>query len=180
MATITTDIDQGVIGVYDAMDDATADVRRLGEANFPIEHVSIITQNLESTTDVHGFITTGDVAKSGAGVGAWVGGIFGLLTGAALLIVPGVGPLLVAGSLASAVIGTAEGAAGGAAVGGLVGAATGHFVAKRHLPKLTEHLEAGRYLLIAQTPDEAELARARELLSGQAVDVIDHTETTEP
>lgn len=129
--TTTTAIDQGTVAVYDSMQDATAAVQRLGEAGFPIEHVSIITQNLESTTSVHGFVTTGDVAKSSAGVGAWVGGIFGLLTGAALLIVPGVGLLVVAGSLAAALLGTAKGAAGGAALGGLVGAATGHFVSKR-------------------------------------------------
>jgi hypothetical protein len=43
LVTATTDIDQGAIGIYDSMEDATAAVRRLGEADFPIEHVSIIT-----------------------------------------------------------------------------------------------------------------------------------------
>ncbi len=109
-------------------------------------------------------MSTKDVAKTGAAVGAWAGGIFGLLSGAALLIVPGVGPLVVAGSLAATVIAGAEGAIGAGALGSLVGAATGHFVSKKHIPKLTEHLSAGRYLLIAQSADSDELDRARTIL----------------
>lgn len=170
MTKTTTDIDQGTVAVYDSMEDATAAVQRLSKEGFPTEHVSILTQNLESTTDVHGFVTTGDVAKRSAGVGATFGGIFGLLTGAALLVVPGVGPLVVAGSLAATLIAAAEGAIGVGALSGLVGAATGHFVSKKHIPKLTEHLTAGRYLLIAQSTDADQLDRARELLGEHAVD----------
>jgi hypothetical protein len=55
-----TAIDQGTVAVYESKEDTTAAVRRLGEAGFPIEQVSIITQNLESTTSVHGFVTTDD------------------------------------------------------------------------------------------------------------------------
>ncbi|MGH3842368.1 MAG: general stress protein [Pseudonocardiaceae bacterium] len=61
----------------------------------PAEQVSIVGQDLHSETHVHGFVTTGDVAKTGAKTGAWVGGLFGVLTGAALLFVPGVGALVV-------------------------------------------------------------------------------------
>ena len=164
MSNETTDIKQGEVAVFDSLEAATEAVKKLGEAGFPIEHVSVITQNLESTTEVHGFITGKDVAKSDAKFGAWVGGIFGLLSGTAFLRVPGVGPVVVAGSLAAALAGGVEGAAGFAALGGVVGAATGHFVSKKHVPKLTEHLSAGRYLLVAQSADEAELDRAREIL----------------
>jgi hypothetical protein len=65
--------------------------------------VSIVSQNLEGEKQVHGYITTGDVAEKGAVTGAWVGGIFGLLIGAAFIWVPGFGPLLVAGPLAAAI-----------------------------------------------------------------------------
>lgn len=168
----TTDIDQGVVGVFDTMEAATAAITELGESDFPIEHVSVITQNLEASTTVHGFVTTGDVAASSAGVGAWVGGLFGILGGAALLLVPGVGPVIAAGSLAAVMIGGAEGAVGGAALGGLVGAATGHFVAKKHIAKLTEHLKGGKYLLVAQSTDPAEVQEARRIISGGASEVI--------
>ena len=60
-------------------------------------------------------VTAGSVAKDGAKVGAWSGGLFGLLIGAAFLILPGVGPVVIAGPLAAASLGGVEGALGGAA-----------------------------------------------------------------
>jgi hypothetical protein len=40
----------------------------------PAEQVSIMGQDLHSETQVHGFVTAGNVAKTGAKSGAWVGG----------------------------------------------------------------------------------------------------------
>ena len=91
----------GVIGVYRSMSDAETAIRTLIETGFPSDKVSLIGQDLTTETQVHGFVTTGDVAKGGAKAGAWVGGIFGVLAGAALLVVPGVGPVLVLGPLAA-------------------------------------------------------------------------------
>jgi len=59
-------------------------------------------------------------------VGALSGGLFGLLVGAAFLIVPGIGPVIIAGPLAAA--GYSEelkARLGGAAMGGLAGALVG-------------------------------------------------------
>ena len=132
-----------MVGVYAHIDQAEDAVRMLGEGGFPIQHVSIIAKDLGTEKKVHGFVTSCDVAKSSARTGAWVGGIFGLLVGAAFLWVPGVGPLIVAGSLASAVLGGVEGAVAstGAAVlapstgaDGLAGFGSVGFVAGRSLP----------------------------------------------
>jgi uncharacterized protein (TIGR02271 family) len=65
----------------------------------------------------------GDMASGalkGAGTGAAVGGILGLVAGAASLTIPGIGPLIAAGPIASAL----AGAGIGAAAGGLIGALT--------------------------------------------------------
>ena len=70
-----------------------------------------------------GFISTGDYAKAGAETGAWFGGLFGLLVGAAFLILPGVGPVVVAGPLAAALLAGLEGAIAGTALGSLAGRA---------------------------------------------------------
>ena len=74
--------ENSVIGVYENMAAAEEAVRQLDKGGFPIKQISIIGQDLQSEKEVHGFITTGDVAKSGAGTGAWMGGLFGLLIGA--------------------------------------------------------------------------------------------------
>ncbi len=79
---------QSVVGVYDDMPKAEEAVRMLDKGGFPIKQVSIVAQDLESEKEVHGYVTAGDVAKSGAGTGAWVGGLFGLLVGAANVNVP--------------------------------------------------------------------------------------------
>lgn len=166
-------INKGEIATYDSIEGATAAVQKLGDAGFPVDNISILTKNLESETEVHGFYTAKDLAKSDAKFGAWVGGFFGILGGAALLIVPGVGPVVAAGSVAAMLVGGVEGAATFAAVGGIIGAATGHFVAKKHIPKLEEHFEAGRYILIVQHESDEQLAKAREILGTAHVKLED-------
>jgi hypothetical protein len=169
---------QSVVGVYDSMDAAEAAVRTLAQSNFPIQQVSLVSQNLHSERTVHGFITTGDVAKSGAGIGAWTGGLFGLLVGAAFLWVPGVGPLLVAGPLAAALLGGIEGALAGAAGGGLLGALAGWGISKEHILKYEDQIKGGKVLVIAHGSAE-DVANARSILERSAKqDLTHHAEAT--
>jgi hypothetical protein len=155
--------DGSVIGVYEALDGAETAVLRLGEQGFPISNVSIVARDLTSERAIRGFVSTGDVAKQGAGIGGWIGGIFGVMIGAALVWVPGFGPLLVAGPLAAMILGGIEGAAIGAAGGGVLGALIGWGVSRDHVLKYEDHLQGGRYLVIAHgTPQDA--ARAADVL----------------
>jgi hypothetical protein len=146
--------------VFESLDQATEAVTRLGEAGFPMERVSIVGQGLQSEIKMHGFVTTGDLAKAGATWGAVFGGLFGLLAGVAFLAIPGFGPLIILGPLAAGVVGAAEGAVGT----GLVGAILGAFVSRRHIPKLEQHLRAGRYLVLVHGSTE-EVARAQDVLN---------------
>src|SRR5580692_13154851 len=161
--------ESSIVVVYTTLDDAEAAVKKLGEGGFPIQHVSIIAKDLGSEKKVHGFVTSCDVAKSAARTGAWVGGIFGLLAGAAFVWVPGVGPLIVAGSLASALLGGLEGAAAGAALTGTLGWLASLGISKQHILKYEESIRAGKYLLIVHgTPDE--VAKAEQILKGTKSD----------
>ena len=155
--------EQSVIGVYSSLETVEAAVRLLDQGSFPIKQVSIVAQNMENEKKVHGFITTGDLAKTGAGTGAWFGGIFGLLVGAAFIWVPAVGPILIAGPLAAALLGGIEGILAGAAGGGLLGALMGWGVSKKHILKYEEHLKGGKYLLIVHGSAD-EVARAHSIL----------------
>ena len=141
-----------VVGVYDSFKDAETAVRTLLEQGVPANQVSIVGQDLHSETQVHGFITTGDVAKTGAKTGAWAGGLFGVLSGTALLFIPGVGALVVLGPLAAGAFAAAE----GAAAGGGLGALLGHFIAKKHVPTYSRHLEAGNYLVLRHHPQASD------------------------
>jgi hypothetical protein len=116
---------------------------------------------------IHGFVTSCDVAKSTARTGAWVGGIFGMLVGAAFLWVPGVGPLVVAGSLASVLLGGVEGAVAGAAFSGLLGWLTSLGISKQHILKYEQYVKAGKYLVVAHGSAE-EAAKAKTILAATA------------
>ncbi|MFZ2034740.1 MAG: general stress protein [Candidatus Dormiibacterota bacterium] len=148
-----------VVAVYDTPDKATKAIESLVKAGFPSDRVSVIGQSLQSEVQLNGFVTTGDVAKTGAAAGAWVGGLFGLLTGVAALFIPGVGPLLAVGPLASTLVGAAEGAVGA----GVLSAMVGYFVSKKHIPKYTQYLTAGKSLVVVHgTPDD--VRRAQEIM----------------
>ena len=172
--------EQSTIGVYDTMSKAEDAVRQLNLGGYPIKQVSIVAQNLQSEREVHGFITAGDVAKNGAATGAWVGGLFGLLVGAAFVWLPGFGPLVVAGPLSAALLGGAEGAVAGAVGGGALGALVGWGVSKQHILKYEEVLKGGKYLVIAHG-SAADVGRARDILGNSgASELRVHDDQPEP
>jgi hypothetical protein len=69
-----------------------------------------------------------------------------------VVVVPGVGALIVLGPLAAGAVAAAE----GAAAGGGMGAVLGHFIAKKHVPKYSEHLRAGNYLVLRHQPQASD------------------------
>ena len=62
--------ESSVVAVYPNVDQAEEAVRALGVGGFPIQHVTILSQNLGTEKKVHGFVTACDVAKSSARTGA--------------------------------------------------------------------------------------------------------------
>lgn len=160
---------QSVVHIYPSLEDAEAAIKHLSDNKFPINQISIVTQNIETTKQVHGFITVGDMAARGASSGAWMGGLFGLLVSAAFIWVPGFGPLFVAGPFAAALLGSVEGIAAGAAGDGLLGALLGWGISKEHIIKYEELIKSGKYLVIVNG-DESQVNRARSLLDGLTAD----------
>jgi hypothetical protein len=157
--------ERSVVAIYDRMREAEIAIHTLNESNYPVNQISIVSRDLESEKQVHGFITAGDVAKSGASTGAWVGGLFGILVGAAFLWIPGFGPLMVAGPFAAILLGGAEGVLTGAVGGGLLGTLIGWGVSKKHIIKYEERLKGGKYLVIAHGSAE-EVEKAHSILEG--------------
>jgi hypothetical protein len=164
--------EKSVVAIYSRMSDAENAIRLLDESGYPVNQISIVSRDLESEKQVHGFITTGDVAKSGAATGAWVGGLFGILIGAAFLWIPGFGPLMVAGPFAAMLLAGAEGVLTGAVGGGLLGALIGWGVSKKHILKYEERLKGGEYLVIAHGSAE-EVERAHSILESTEPGEID-------
>lgn len=157
--------EESVVGTYATIDEAESAVKKLVDSKFPADHISIIAQNLHSENKVHGFVTACDVSKKAATTGAWLGGLFGVLVGAAFLWLPGVGPVVVAGSLASVLLGGVEGAVAGSALNGVLGLLVGYGISKEHILKYETSVKAGDYLVIAHG-DGAQVASAKSVLNG--------------
>ena len=161
--------EQSVVHIYHHMTEAEDAIKHLIDQKFPADRISIVTKNIETEKQIHGYITTGEVAKEGARTGAWMGGLFGLLIGAAFIFVPGFGPLIVAGPFAAALLGGLEGVVAGTAGGGLLGALFGWGVSKEHILKYEEVVKGGDYLVIANG-DDAQVKLARSILDGLTPD----------
>lgn len=110
-----------IIAVYDDASTGHHVVDELVSAGIDRSNIGFAMQDREGKGARY---LTGDddvTAAEGAGFGAVVGGLTGLLVGLGSLMIPGVGPILAAGPLISALAGTAIGIGAGAVTGGLVG-----------------------------------------------------------
>jgi hypothetical protein len=112
---------------------------------------------------VLGFYNAGDRVKFWGKLGAFWGGMWGLLFSSALLVIPVVGHVIVLGALASALV---SGAAGAAVTGGLtaLGAALYSIgIPTDSIVTYETALKADKFLLVVHGAPE-EVLRARDLL----------------
>lgn len=152
------------VAAFTKLAEAEDSVRRLLSGGLSAEKISVVGKDMQCDKQVHGFVTSCDVAKKAAAGSAWFGGLFGLLAGAAFVWVPGVGPLVVAGSLTATLLGGIEGAVGAAAAGGVLGWLSALGIDKKQIVKYEDHLKAGRYLVVV-TGSVGDLELADSILS---------------
>jgi hypothetical protein len=149
-----------VVAIYAQHMDAENAINLLKKGNYDIRKLAIIGKGYHTEEEVVGYYTTGDRMKHWGKMGAFWGGLWGLLAGSAFFLIPGVGPVVVAGSAVAWIVGALESAA---VVGGLSALGVGLFskgIAKGSVLKYESSIKAGKYLLIAHgTPEEAEQAR---------------------
>src|SRR6202453_4910585 len=99
-----------VVAVFDTHPEADEAVRELQKSGFDMKKLSVVGKDYHSEEHVVGYYNAGDRMKYWGKAGAFWGGLWGLLFGAAFFWVPGIGPLLVAGPVAAWIIGALEGA----------------------------------------------------------------------
>ena len=131
--------------------------------------LSIIGADFHTDEHVIGYYNMGDRMKAWGGAGAFWGGIWGILFGAAFFAVPGIGPVLVGGPLVAAIVGGLESAI---VVGGF--GAIGAGLASLGVPKNTvlnyeTAIKAGKYVLVAHGT-VTDVNRAREILGASGVE----------
>ena len=161
-----------VVAIYKDHVEAEKAVKELQRADFPMKKLSIIGKDYHTEEHVVGYYNTGDRMKYWGKLGAFWGGLWGLLFGAAVFAVPGVGPVVVAGPFVSWIVAGLESAV---VVGGL--STLGAALYSMGIPKDSAlsyelALKANGFLLIADgTEEEAE--RARRILEGTSAQKVD-------
>jgi uncharacterized membrane protein len=141
-----------VVGTYDNIQTAYAVANDLISAGYSRNDISVVASDANNEyapyTEANTVDSTDDVAK-GAGIGAAIGGLGGLLVGLGALAIPGVGPVIAAGPLLAAL----TGAGVGAVTGGIVGALVDLGIPDEEAHIYSEGLRRGHVLVIAQVPD---------------------------
>lgn len=154
-----------VVAVYDAHTEAEQAVKELQKSGFDMKKLSIVGKNPHAEEHVVGFYNAGDRIKHWGKAGAFWGGIWGMLFGAAFFAIPGIGPVLVAGPLVAWIVGALENAV---IVGGVSAIGAGLYsvgVPKDSILKYELALKTDRFVLMVHgTADEA--ARARDIIKG--------------
>ncbi len=150
-------------------------IKELQEAGFDIKKLSLVGKDYHSDEQVVGYYNTGDRMRYWGKLGAFWGGLWGLLFGSALFFVPGIGPIVVGGPIVMWIVGALEGAV---VVGGIsaVGAALYSIgIPKDSVLRYETSLKANKFLLVVHgTVDEVE--RASGILKGTgAIETTVHT-----
>lgn len=177
-----------LVGTYKDLNTAHAVVDDLIAANFNSTDIGIVAQDAKG--DYAGHIdrdgvtrqdgsyrgakaTTGDDAAAGAGIGATIGGLGGLLIGIGALAIPGVGPVIAAGPLLAAL----TGAGVGAVTGGLIGAMVDMGIPDEEANIYAEGVRRGHVLVTAQVPDSSADHAARIMARPDALNLHQEAET---
>ena len=168
-----------VVAVYGTHSQAEEAVKELQKSGFDMKKMSIVGKDYHTDEQVVGYYNTGDRMKYWGKMGAFWGGIWGWLFGAAFFMIPGLGPILVAGPLVAWIVGALEGAA---LVGGLSALGAGLYsigIPKDSVVKYETALRSDKFLLMAHgTADE--VAKARDIMqTTHPVEVTVHAAKSE-
>jgi uncharacterized protein (TIGR02271 family) len=158
-----------VIGLMDNFDEAQELVDDLIKKGFNRDAIGIVAREGSKEPGKERRPEKEQMAgvKTGAGAGAAVGGIAGLLIGVAGLAIPGIGPIIAAGPIATAL----AGAGVGAIAGGLIGALTNLGVPEEEAQYYAEGVRRGGVLVTVETSD-ADADRAADIMRRHgAVDI---------
>lgn len=99
-------------------------LEKLQENGVDLKKCSIVGHENSSDDYVIGYYLAGDRISSWGKMGAFWGGVWGLLGGSAIFLIPGIGPVLMGGTFVTAMVGALEGAL---VVGGLSALGAGFY-----------------------------------------------------
>ncbi len=165
-----TDIAVAVYNIHTQAEDA---VKALQRAGFDMKKVSIIGRDYHTEEHVVGFLNAGDRAKIFGKLGAFWGGLMGVLFGSAMMFVPVVGHVIVLGPLAATLFSGLEGAVLVGGLSALAGALMSLGIPRDSVLRYETALKADKFMLVVHG-DAQEIKRAHELLKTSGLASFDH------
>ncbi|AUH49790.1 hypothetical protein KIF53_16515 [Chromobacterium subtsugae] len=154
---------QSPVYVYNTHQEAEDAIRLLSKGGFDVKKLSVIGKGYHSEENPVGFYTVGDKMKAWGGIGAFWGGLWGLLLAPAVFFLPGVGMVAMAGPVVAALVGALEGAAIVGGVSALGAALTRVGINAEQAVKYETALKADKYVLVIHG-GEADVAKAHAIL----------------
>ena len=147
--------------VFDTHLEAEAAIKKLNNANFDVKKLSLIGKGYHSEEKPTGFYTMGDRIKAWGGMGAFWGGVWGLLMAPAVFFLPGLGLMAFAGPIVAMFVGALEGAVVVGGVSALGAALMQIGVPEDKVIKYETALKEDKYVLMvhgsAQEQDQARM-----------------------
>ena len=159
------------VAVYDSHGLAEDAVHKLAKAGFDMKTISIIGKDYHTEQHVVGYFNTGDRVKYFGKLGAFWGGMAGILFGSALMFVPVVGHVVVLGPIAAAIAGGLQGAVLGGGASALFGALSTLGVPKDSVLRYETAIKADKFLVIVHGGGD-DILRAHELLVSAGSDDV--------
>lgn len=161
------------VAVYDLHTQAEAAVKALQRAGFDMKKISIVGRDYHTEEHVVGFLNAGDRAKVFGKLGAFWGGLMGVLFGSAMMFIPVVGHVIVLGPLAAALFGGLQGAVLVGGISALAGGLMAVGIPKDSVLRYETALKADKFMLVVHG-DAQEIRRAHELLKTSGLASFNH------
>jgi stress response protein YsnF len=162
-----------LVALYDDVRTAQQVVDALINQGFKRNNISLIARDADE--EYASYVDrddTGTQAAEGAGLGAVIGGIGGLLVGLGALAIPGIGPVVAAGPIVAGL----TGAGVGAVAGGVIGALVDMGLPEEEAHHYAEGLRRGGTLVAAQVEDSRVDEAIRIMERYHPVDVNDRSQ----
>lgn len=154
--------------VFDTHAEADQAIRWLDRSGFDVKKLSLVGKGYHTEEHPIGFYTTGDRVKAWGGIGAFWGGIWGLLLAPAVFFLPGLGLMVMAGPVVATLIAALEGAVVVGGVSALGAALMQTGASKDQVIKYETALKADKYVLTVHGNAD-DLAKARAVLVSSKV-----------
>ena len=138
--------------------------KELQKSGIDMKKLSILGKEYHAEENVVGYYNAGDRMKFWGKLGAFWGGLWGLLFGSALFFIPGIGHIVALGPVGGMIVGALENAV---IVGGLSALGAGLYsvgIPKDSVIKYETAVKADKFLVIVHGTEE-EVNKAKEIIN---------------